>query len=137
MSIPDKIQIRWMPDLHTAHIGQYGDSEQFLITEHLVPSLNDDSLAREYIALYCFDSSGKLTSHKIAGPLAFDTEATVDSLLSDLAGHKFGDIYVAPFQVTFDGRIFGLLPNAEQGTIQLEPGAMITFMEPWDGEYYT
>jgi len=26
---------------------------------------------------------------------------------------------------------------AHQGTITLEPGSMITFAAPWDGEYYT
>ena len=137
MSLPDKIPIRWMPDLHTAHVGRFRDSEQFFLAEHLVPSTDDDSPSREFAALYCFDSSGKLTSHKIVGPLASGTEATVDALLSDLGSHEFGDICVAPFQVTFDGRIFGLIPNLEHGTIQLEPGAMLTFMEPWDGEYYT
>jgi len=54
-----------------------------------------------------------------------------------LGQHEFTDICVAPFEVRFDGHSFGLVPDAAHSTITLEPGSMITFTEPWDGEYYT
>ena len=137
MALPKKLPIRWMPDLHTAHIGRFNDSEQFFLAQHAVPSITDDSRNREYIALYCFDGSGTLTSYKIVESLDSATEEVIDALLTGLGPHKFSDICVAPFQVAFDGYLFGLIPDVQRGTIQLEPGSMIVFMEPWDGEYYT
>jgi hypothetical protein len=137
MSLPDKIPIRWMPDLHTSHIGHLGDSEQFFVAEHLLPSVGADSPSRQYVALYCFDEAGMLTSHKILRLLHLDTGDTVNVLMAQLGAHQFTDICVSPFQVAFDDRLFGLIPDAERLTISLEPGSMITFMEPWDGEYYT
>ena len=46
-------------------------------------------------------------------------------------------LVIAPFQVDHDGLSFGLIPDHQKETLTLEPGSMITFMEPWDGEYYT
>jgi len=137
MSLPDKIPIRWMPDLHTAHVGRFHDSEQFFLAYHLVPSVTDDSQSREYIALYCFDRAGMLTSHKIVRPMRLAIGEAINTLLAELVPHHFTDICVSPFQVTFDDRTFGLIPDSRLQTITLEPGSMITFMEPWNGEYYT
>ena len=137
MTLPEKLPIRWMPDLHTAHVGRFRDSEQFFVAHHLVPSASGDSPNREYVALYCFDGTGTLTSHRIIGPLNHAIDETVSSLLAHLGHHEFTDICVSPFQVAFDGHIFGLVPDSQHRTINLEPGSMITFTEPWDGEYYT
>jgi hypothetical protein len=130
MSLPDKILIRWMPDLHTAHVGCFRDSEQFFLARHSLPS-------REYVALYCFDRAGVLTSHKIVQPIHLTIGETVTTLLAEPGPHYFKDICVLPFQVTFEDRTFGLIPDSQLRSITLEPGSMITFMEPWDGEYYT
>ena len=137
MSIPDKILIRWMPDLQTAHVGRFHDSEQFFLAEHLVPSVVDDPQSREYVALYCFDSAGLLARHKIVRPRSFEIDETVNALLEELGPHHFTDICVSPFEVTFDGLRFGLIPDSQHGTNTLQPGSINTFMEPWDGEYYT
>lgn len=137
MALPEKLQIRWMPDLHTSHIGRFNKSEQFFLAQHVVHSITNNSANREYVALYCFDRSGILQRHKILGPFDSVTEKMTNALLTDLGPYEFMDICVAPFQVTFDGHLFGLIPDTQNGIIQLEPGSMITFMEPWDGEYCT
>jgi hypothetical protein len=126
-----------MPDLHTAHVGRFHDSEQFFLAEHLVTSMVDDSQSREYVALYCFDSAGMLTRHKIVRHRRVEIDETVNALLAELGPHRFMDICVSPFEVTFDDLRFGLIPDSQRGTITLQPGSIITFMEPWSGEYFT
>lgn len=137
MMLPDKLRIRWMPDLQTAHVGRFNVSEQFFLAHHATHSEGGSSPNSHYAALYCFEGAGTLTTHKIIGPLGTLTDDTIRQLLGELGPHEFRDIFVAPFQVAFDGRTFGLVPDLDHGTITLEPGSMITFMEPWDGEYYT
>jgi hypothetical protein len=137
MSLPDKIPIRWMPDLHTAHVGRFHDSKQFFLAEHLVPLVVDDSRSREYVALYCFDSAGMFARCKIVQPRRFEVDETVKALLAELGPHRFMDICVSPFEVTFDNLKFGLIPDPKRGAITLQPGSVISFMQPWDGEYYT
>jgi hypothetical protein len=126
-----------MPDLQTSRVGRFNVSDQFFLAHHAAHSKDCASGDCEYAALYCFDRNGTLTTHKIIGPLKTATDDTMRQLLAELGPYEFGDIFVAPFQVTFDGQVFGLVPDSEGGTITLQPGSMITFMEPWDGEYYT
>jgi len=137
MTLPDKLPIRWMPDLQTAHVGRFNISEQFFLAHHAAHTEGCAAGSDQYAALYRFDRNGTLTTHKIIGPLNTVTDDTTRVLLAELGPHEFGDIFIAPFQVTFDGQTFGLVPDSQRGTITLEPGGMITFMEPWDGEYYT
>jgi len=137
MALPSKLLIRWMPDLQTSHVGRFNVSEQYFLAQHAVHSEGGASPTCHYAALYCFDGAGRLTTHRIIGPIETVTDDTIRKLLAELGLYEFRDIVIAPFQVAFDGWVFGLLPDPERGTITLEPGGMITFMEPWDGEYYT
>ena len=134
MTFPEKLAIRWMADLHTSHIGRFNGSNQFFLAHHRL-SLGEDSV--EYLALYCFDNQGILASHAIHGPLERITDETINTALAPLGPYEFTDICVAPFQIQFHGHVFGLLPDPSHRTITLEPGSMITFAAPWDGEYYT
>ena len=134
MPIPEKLAIRRMPDLHTSHVGCINGSHQFFLAQHRVPTAV--GLA-DYLALYCFDGRGTLSSHTIQGPLERVTEESISGLMGRLGQYEFKDIRVAPFEVRFDGHSFGLVPDADHCTITLEPGSVITFTEPWDGEYYT
>ncbi|GAA5511234.1 hypothetical protein Rcae01_06750 [Novipirellula caenicola] len=58
-------------------------------------------------------------------------------MLSQLDDVQFCDISVRPFQIQIDGVNFGLVADDDHGCVHLQPGSQITFMEPWDGEYYT
>jgi hypothetical protein len=42
-----------------------------------------------------------------------------------------------PIQTLIDGFVFGLIPNEEDQTLNLQPSSTISFQEPRDGEYYT
>lgn len=134
MAIPEKLLIRWMPDLHTSHVGCFNGSRQFFLAQHRVATAVGHS---DYLALYCFDQRGTLSSHTIRGPFKRVTEESIGGLMAQLDHYEFTDICVAPFAVRFEGLEFGLIPDAAHATITLEPGCMITFVEPWDGEYYT
>lgn len=92
----------------------------------------------DYLALYCFDERGVLSTHTIRGP--FDERVSrrlIGGLMTQLGQYELRDICVAPFEVRFAGHSFGLIPDLEHSAITLEPGCMITFREPWDGEYCT
>jgi hypothetical protein len=134
MTFPEKLPIRWMSDLHTSHIGRFNGSNQFFLAHHRIPLAADSA---EYLVLYCFDSQGKLSSHAIHGPLERVNDETIATVLSPLGPHEFTDICAIPFQIQFQGHVFGLIPDPSHFTITLEPGSMITFTAPWDGEYYT
>ncbi len=134
MALPEKLKIRWMPDLHTSYVGRFNGSDQFFLAHHVVPHGEANC---EYLALYCFDSRGALIRDKIVGPVDHVPDEEISRLLASLGSYQFTDICVSPFQVPFDGRIFGLIADSGHHAVTLEPGAMITFMEPWDGEYYT
>jgi hypothetical protein len=137
MALPEKFPIRWMPDLYTAQVGHFNGREQFFLAHHRAPSATSNLSSNEYVALYRFDGAGTLTNHEIVGPLRRAPAETVHRLLTHLGPYEFTDICVSAFQVVFDGHVFGLIPDASNNTITLEPGAMITLMGPWDGEYYT
>ena len=135
MPIPEKFPICWMPDLQTSHVGYFEGCQQFFLAHHRVPT--PGSFA-DYLALYCFDEFGTLSSHTIRGP--FDervSESVVGELMSQLGQYEFADICVAPFAVQFAEHSFGLIPDTVHSSITLQPGSVITFVEPWDGEYYT
>ena len=135
MPIPEKLPIRWMPDLHTSHVGYFNGCQQFFLAHHRVATAIGFD---DYLALYCFDQLGTLSSHTIRGPFgARVSEGLVGGLMAQLGQYEFRDICVAPFEVRFERHSFGLIPDLEHCAITLEPGCMITFLEPWDGEYCT
>ena len=58
-------------------------------------------------------------------------------MINELGKIEFCYIAVKPFQTVIDGVSFGLVPNNEYETVELEPSSTILFHEPWDGEYDT
>ena len=90
------------------------------------------------ISLY---TSGALknVNHSILGKDASQDEIQIEKngFLSELEQYQLCDIRVHPFEVKIDGVTFGLLYSEETQSVNLEPGPLITFMAPWDGEYYT
>jgi hypothetical protein len=61
----------------------------------------------------------------------------LEEMIKKLGKTEFCDIEVKPFQTTIDGVVFGLVPNDEYGSVDLQPSSTISFQEPWDGEHYT
>jgi formate hydrogenlyase regulatory protein HycA len=146
--IPEKIPIQRMEDYHTHFIGKTEDGRQFFGYEPRVfPTAVSFSEwgenAKEYVVLYIFDKDGNhiITHHWYAGTTSeIDSGVTrkkLEQMVAALGPTEFSDIAVKPFQSIIDGVVFGLIPQEEYETVELEPGSTISFQEPWDGEYDT
>lgn len=137
-----------MEDYHTHFIGQTEDGRQFFGYETFVfpegiPTSDWMKHWKEYVVLYLFDKDGNHleTKHWYAGTTEeADESATrekLEQMINELGKTKFCNILVKPFQTTIDGVAFGLIPNEEHESVDLEPSSTISFHEPWDGEYDT
>jgi len=149
MPAPELLLIKRMEDLQTELIGRC-ESGQFLIVDSFPVAADPDSAfpgsGRSYIYVmrYLFTPDGVFfqAEHMKIEYLpdrecSHLVEEKKREFLNDLGLHTFCDITVKLFAITVDGVKFGLLYSEETESINLEPGPIITFMEPWDGEYYT
>lgn len=130
MAVPDILPIRLMEDMHTKFVGRCADGTQFFLNE-----FNDDST--EVVVLYRFDADGIYLDHNVRRTDSTQAEALKTELLVKLESPVFCDIAVRPFSVSVDAVNYGLLVDAEDECVHLQPHTQITFMDPWDGEYYT
>lgn len=148
MPIPEKISIQRMEDYHTHYLGKIEDGRIFFgyqtfVFPNGVPASDWEKHRREYVVLYLFDKDGNYidTNHWNAGITAeinnSETKEKLQQMVRELGSVVYQDIEVRPFQTKIDGIVFGLVPNAEYGSVDLEPSSTISFQEPWDGEYYT
>lgn len=146
-NVPDRIAID--PDhYHAKHVGWTTDARQFFLTTPFVPK-NGGSPGREFVALYVFNTDGKLLSAEIddLGPREEVDTSRVQSLikqrLASLGTASSGRIYVQPFSVERFGTEFGLISREpespdEPSAVEAQPGNYMAFFEPWDsGEYET
>ena len=144
---PELLLIKRMEDLQTALIGRC-EIGQFFITESFPIAGESDSKMPEkdrlYVVRYLFKLNGEFLSAEHAkinccsgrDYLRLVEEKKIE-FLNGLGPYEFCDIAVKPFSITIDEVQFGLVYSNGTGSISLEPGPTITFMEPWDGEYYT
>jgi hypothetical protein len=136
MSRPDILPIKRMDDLHTNLIGCSGEG-QFMIIDYSDGSDGNNV----YVVRYLFHASGDLTNvkHSTLGKDASQDEIQnqKNAFLGELEPYQLCDIRVHPFEVRIDGITFGLVYSEETQSVNLEPGPLIAFMAPWDGEYYT
>jgi hypothetical protein len=152
MDAPSKLLINRVEGYHTHYVGRCADGRQFLGQDCVWVYLNlkryaDDpdflKSRGEYIVLYTFDSEGNHlnTRHLFAGASANSNREvmanTLEKWIDELGNWEFSDISVKPFQVNIDGFVFGLLFDNETNFVNLMPGKVISFYEPWDGEYWT
>lgn len=149
LGIPRRILIKREEDYHTHYVGFTADGRQFLGCETFVfpdgvPDSGDWTQSRkEYVVLYIFDKGGNLieTKHWYAGTTSETndllTRQKLEAFINEIGAVTFRDIKVKPFKVTIDGHVFGLVPNKEFKTVDLEPSSTISFSWPWDGEYNT
>jgi hypothetical protein len=135
-------------DYLAAHIGRTSDGGQFILTNPFEPAIGND-LGCEYVALYVFDQSGKLTEAKID---SFGPRTTIDNAarrtlyaerLASLGDVLFEQVEIAPFSVERFGLDFGLIARVpdeddDAWAVEMQPGNYMAFFEPWDsGEYDT
>jgi formate hydrogenlyase regulatory protein HycA len=154
MTIPERIPIERIKDYHTHYIGKTKDGIQFFgyqfrvfpkgfIFPEGVVGTERTKYFKEYVVLFLFDGEGNhiRTDHWYAGTVSETNDSIMterlEQMISSLGQIELGDIEVKPFEITIDGYKFGLIPNEEYKTIDLEPGSQISFHEPWDGEYDT
>jgi hypothetical protein len=63
--------------------------------------------------------------------------ASLTNTMETLGSIDFHDIEVDLFETCVDGIVFGLIKDPEFKLIHLQPGTLISFYPPWDGDYYT
>lgn len=147
LNYPDKILISH-DDYCAKYIGKTSDGNQFFLTTPFVPATDDGG--SEFIALYQFDTDGKLISFDI------DNLGSREKLDDDLAQEKFQlvlnnlgkveycDIVIQPFQIVKFGVTFGLIPiepefveEEDDICLEVQPGNYMAFNPPWEGDYDT
>ena len=102
------------------------EKDRLYVVQYLF-KLNGEFLSAEHAKINCRSGRDYLRL----------VEEKKSEFLAGLGGYEFCDIAVKPFSITIDGIQFGLVYSEGTESITLEPGPTITFMEPWDGEYYT
>lgn len=151
MKFPTILPIARMEDYHTHYLGQCSDGrlfwayETFFYSKSLQEIQNNEwkKYRKEYALLHTFDKAGNYldTAYVYAGTSeetgGVPLENEIEKLVATLGEVEYKDIEVKLFQTIIDGYVFGLVADEETGMIDLEPGSLISFMEPWDGEYYT
>lgn len=156
MSVPSAIPIARDPH-RTETIGRYAGGQFFAWMTYAfrgrrpihLPGWEEDK--RLYVVLHRFDGDGRHTDSDIwfAGTWAEvqrngraavfgPAEARLSKLLEGLPGREYGDIAIRPFELTFDGVLFGLVAHEHDGIESAEFHPMgIVFYPPWDGLYST
>lgn len=149
MSLPDKLPIARIEDYHTHYLGQTNDRrlfwgyETFAFTKPYAEIRGDDwqKFRKEYAVLHTFSENGNYAETKYwSNANSFNpalTSSKLQELVVELGDVEYKDIQVKLFQTTIDGIVFGLVPDEESETIELQPSSTIAFHEPWDGEYDT
>jgi formate hydrogenlyase regulatory protein HycA len=151
VTLPEVVPIAHEPGYHTDTIGRYADG-QFYAAVHGAVRVGDDPYDRECLRWYAyvhrFDADGRYLRSDIEalGPAPFlrgelyeRANLRLEELLDALPGLEYGDIAIRPFQLSFDGVLFGLIDESdgERGDwAELYPDGL-GFGEPWDGEYDT
>jgi hypothetical protein len=134
-------------DYHASRVGRMKDGTQFFVTTPFIPAL-DNEIGREFLAVFLFDSKGKLSEARIDDLGPRDTlnhdEASrlLEKRMAELGPLDYGRIVVQPFAIDRFGTTFGLIPRPDEEAdawwVELQPGNYMAFHEPWDsGEYDT
>ncbi len=152
MKWPKKLPIARIADYHTHYAGRADDGRQFWAYEtfafepgwHSAPPGSDwRAYRQEYVVLHTFSRNGDYlaTRHWCAGVAAEASREAMEQKLAEFVAELgpvvLKDIKVSLFQTQLAGLTFGLVADEEHELINLQPSATISFMELWDGEYYT
>ncbi|MFG2869645.1 hypothetical protein [Streptomyces sp. NPDC048338] len=160
MSVPEVIPVRHEPEYRTSTIGQWEGGQFFASVTAAFPEdwSGDDWQAhkRWCAVLHRFDAGGRHIGSRIefTGTSAEGEEQAVAAArellgewLDALPMRRYQDIAIAPFEVRFEGALFGLVLEEEDdegdeddGTeglsAELYPDGL-GFYAPWDGSYDT
>jgi hypothetical protein len=154
--LPEMIPIN-LDGSYMRWIGKAADGSQFLISNAFIqePSASaSGGVGRRYFTtFYLFDAEGVLKrsqidevgegSDKATALAALEKVKTIrEQHLASLGRVKYGNISVRPFQVQREGAAFGLIANEKPNKsgrtgwqVTLQPGSIVTFRPPWNGDY--
>ena len=147
--IPKLLRIDRVEDYHTHYLGRTTDGrlfwgyETFAFIKPYAEIQSEDwrKFRKEYAVLHTFDGDGNYikTEHWVSSDSFNEgiTSMKLAELIDGLGDIKFRNIKVKLFQTTIDGIVFGLVPDEENETVELQPSSTIAFQSPWDGEYDT
>lgn len=131
-----------MEDYHTHYLGQVSDGRLFMGYE--TSSIDyGEGTRKDYAVLHTFDKKGNYLSSEYAfagspsNGCGISMSDKMESMVQSLGKIKYKDITVKVFQTEIDGVLFGFVPDEESEMLHLQPGSLISFSEPWDGEYFT
>jgi hypothetical protein len=134
-------------------IGKAADGSQFLISNAFIQEASGSAGRRYFTTFYLFDADGSLKrsqidevgegSDKTTALAALEKVKTIrEQHIASLGRVKYGNISVRPFEVQHQGVAFGLIasdpPNKAGRTslqVALQPGNIVTFRPPWNGDY--
>lgn len=160
MNVPDLIPICYEPGYRTSTVGHWSRGQFFgsVVGVFAGGGLDDDTrwLKRWYAVLHEFDKAGRYVDSTIEATgtvgKGLDQRIAVEAArnllrewVDGLPGRTFGDIAIAPFSVTFEGTLFGLVhechgeyPDGEEldDWAEFYPDRL-GFGPPWDGSYDT
>ncbi|MFD7630724.1 hypothetical protein ACFV7Q_32675 [Streptomyces sp. NPDC059851] len=158
MSVPEVIPIRHEPDYRTSTIGRWQGGQFFASVTAAFPEgwSGDDwqSHKRWCAVLHRFNEAGKHLDSRIqfTGTTADGEEKVItaarrllDEWLDALPERQYQDIAIAPFEVRFEGALFGLIPEEDEDEegedtdrvwMEFYPDEL-GFQAPWDGSYDT
>lgn len=139
---PKKLLINRMEGYHTHYLGKYDKGNMFWGDVPFINKEVDNKKVRtDYAVLYKFDPEGKLIDYKYwKGTNLTDIHEPwykIDEFVKELRSVKFCNISVELFELTIDNEKFGLIANHEFDCVNAQPSSILSFYEPWDGEYFT
>ena len=127
------------------HVGAEADGTLFWLTFSFDTWYGTDGDEHDLALLYRFEPDGELKSYQVErlgrrGDLSRTTvEAVTERLLATLDAPTVRPIRMRPFEKEWDLLDLGLVSRGEDSpgdvVIDAEPGAYMTFCEPWDGRY--
>ena len=140
-----------MEDYHTHYLGQVKDGrlfwgyQTFVFTKpysEIEQGEDWRKYRRDYALVHTFDKDGNYFTTNYWSSLTIDTseqqlEDKLEEIIAELGEVDFQDIEIKIFQTELDNITFGLIADEEKEMINLQPSSTISFLEPWDGEYYT
>jgi hypothetical protein len=145
---PERIPLMRVEDYHTHYLGELEDGRLFFGYETFVfpngySGENWQEERLEYAIVHLFDSNGihVKTLYELAGKTSEielrKSSKMLKRLLEPLGKLNYKNVEVKPFSIIIDKIEFGLIPDDETESIELQPSSTIAFFEPWNGEYDT
>ena len=136
VKFPNRIRINRIAEYHTHFLGTIRQSGRLFWGILTGKSRHTGTL--HYAVVFLFSPAGKfLQSIHSSSEVDPTSDAELAKLVKTLGPVKFHDIEVDVFTTLIDGIVFGLVPDPDSGYIDLQPGYIISFYPPWNGEYWT